>query len=78
MRSGVKITVFKEALKAAGGDQEAFICVYAPGWLDHFVYNEHYATDEEFVFVAAQTPWAGNVAQWSMPASSCKSTIPAW
>ncbi|MGO9701743.1 MAG: cobalamin-independent methionine synthase II family protein [Xanthobacteraceae bacterium] len=48
-----EISVFKEALKAAGGDHEAFICVYAPGWLDHFIYNEHYATDEEFVFALA-------------------------
>jgi 5-methyltetrahydropteroyltriglutamate--homocysteine methyltransferase len=48
-----EIDVFKEALKAAGGDQEAFVCVYAPGWLDHFIFNEHYATDEEFVFALA-------------------------
>jgi 5-methyltetrahydropteroyltriglutamate--homocysteine methyltransferase len=48
-----EINVFKEALKAAGGDEEAFICVYAPGWLDHFIFNEHYATDEEFVFALA-------------------------
>jgi 5-methyltetrahydropteroyltriglutamate--homocysteine methyltransferase len=48
-----EIDVFKQALNAAGGDKEAFICVYAPGWLDHFVYNEYYATDEEFVFALA-------------------------
>src|SRR5882762_4735471 len=22
----------------------------APGWLDHFIYNEHYKSDEEFVY----------------------------
>lgn len=30
-----EVEVFKEALAAAGGAQEAFICVFAPGWLDH-------------------------------------------
>ena len=48
-----EISVFKEALKAAGGADEAFICVFAPGWLDHHIFNEHYATDEEFVFAIA-------------------------
>jgi 5-methyltetrahydropteroyltriglutamate--homocysteine methyltransferase len=48
-----EIGVFKDAFKAAGGDEEAFICVYAPGWLDHFIFNEFYATDEEFVFALA-------------------------
>jgi 5-methyltetrahydropteroyltriglutamate--homocysteine methyltransferase len=48
-----EIGVFKEAMKAAGGADEAFICVFAPGWLDHHIYNEHYATDEEFIFAIA-------------------------
>jgi len=48
-----EVSVFKEALKAAGGADEAFICVFAPGWLDHHIYNEYYATDEEFVFAIA-------------------------
>jgi 5-methyltetrahydropteroyltriglutamate--homocysteine methyltransferase len=48
-----EISVFKEALKAAGGADEAFICVFAPGWLDHHIFNEHYATDEEFIFAIA-------------------------
>jgi 5-methyltetrahydropteroyltriglutamate--homocysteine methyltransferase len=47
-----EIEVFKAAL-AAGGAEEAFICVFAPGWLDHHIFNEHYATDEEFVFALA-------------------------
>ena len=37
-----------------GGAEEAFICVFAPGWLDHFIFNEYYATDEEFVFALAE------------------------
>jgi 5-methyltetrahydropteroyltriglutamate--homocysteine methyltransferase len=48
-----EINVFKDALKAAGGAPEAFICVYAPGWLDHFIFDEHYKNDEEFVFALA-------------------------
>jgi 5-methyltetrahydropteroyltriglutamate--homocysteine methyltransferase len=48
-----EIEVFKAALAAAGGAEEAFICVFAPGWLDHHIFNEYYATDEEFVFALA-------------------------
>ena len=33
---------------------ETFFCVLAPGWLDHFIYNEHYKTDEEFIFALAE------------------------
>ena len=32
---------------------ETFFCVIAPGWLDHFIYNEYYKTDEEFIFALA-------------------------
>jgi 5-methyltetrahydropteroyltriglutamate--homocysteine methyltransferase len=49
-----EIKVFKEALAAAGGVEEAFICVFAPGWLDHFIYDEYYNNDEEFVFALAE------------------------
>jgi 5-methyltetrahydropteroyltriglutamate--homocysteine methyltransferase len=28
--------------------------VLAPGWLDHFIYNEHYKNDEEFVYALAE------------------------
>ena len=28
------------------GAEEAFICVFAPGWLDHFIYDEHYGRRE--------------------------------
>jgi 5-methyltetrahydropteroyltriglutamate--homocysteine methyltransferase len=33
--------------------QEAFMCVLAPGWLEHFFYNEHYAKEEEYIFALA-------------------------
>src|SRR5271157_6055454 len=32
---------------------EAFVPALAPGWLDHFIYNEQYKTDEEFVYALA-------------------------
>lgn len=48
-----EVKVFKDALDAAGGAEEAFICVFAPGWLDHHIFNEYYKTDEEFVFALA-------------------------
>jgi 5-methyltetrahydropteroyltriglutamate--homocysteine methyltransferase len=32
---------------------ETFMCVLAPGWLEHFFLNEHYATDEEYIFALA-------------------------
>jgi 5-methyltetrahydropteroyltriglutamate--homocysteine methyltransferase len=48
-----EIDVFKTALTAAGGADEAFICVFAPGWLDHHIFDEHYGNDEEFVFALA-------------------------
>jgi 5-methyltetrahydropteroyltriglutamate--homocysteine methyltransferase len=48
-----EIDVFKDALKTAGGAEEAFICVYAPGWLDHHIFDEHYGDDEAFVFALA-------------------------
>jgi 5-methyltetrahydropteroyltriglutamate--homocysteine methyltransferase len=29
------------------------MCVLAPGWLEHFFFNEHYKTDEEYLFALA-------------------------
>jgi 5-methyltetrahydropteroyltriglutamate--homocysteine methyltransferase len=50
-----EIDAFKAALAKAGRTRdEAFICVYAPGWLDHFIYNEHYKSDEEFARAMAE------------------------
>ena len=33
--------------------EEAFVPVLAPGWLDHFIFNEYYPTEEEFLFALA-------------------------
>ena len=50
-----EIAEFKAAIAAAGKPvEEAFVCALAPGWLDHFIYNEYYKTDEEYVFALAE------------------------
>jgi 5-methyltetrahydropteroyltriglutamate--homocysteine methyltransferase len=50
-----ELRVFKAALAQAGRTvDEAFFCVIAPGWLDHFIYNEYYRSDEEFLFALAE------------------------
>jgi 5-methyltetrahydropteroyltriglutamate--homocysteine methyltransferase len=43
------IRLFKTALQAHAPDKEAFYCVVAPEWLEEFVWNEYYRTDDEFV-----------------------------
>jgi 5-methyltetrahydropteroyltriglutamate--homocysteine methyltransferase len=49
------IQLFKSALaEATVRPEDAFMCVLAPGWLEHFFYNEHYATDEEYLFALAE------------------------
>jgi 5-methyltetrahydropteroyltriglutamate--homocysteine methyltransferase len=30
------------------------MCVLAPGWLEHFFYNEYYKTDEEYLFALGE------------------------
>jgi 5-methyltetrahydropteroyltriglutamate--homocysteine methyltransferase len=45
---------FREILgtvNATGHD--AFFPVIAPGWLDHFIFNEYYKTEEEFIYALA-------------------------
>jgi 5-methyltetrahydropteroyltriglutamate--homocysteine methyltransferase len=50
-----EIAAFKSAIGKAGRKvDETFFCVIAPGWLDHFIYNEYYKTDEEFIFALAE------------------------
>ena len=43
------IQLFKKALAAHAPDKEAFYCVIAPEWLEEFVWNEYYKTDDDFV-----------------------------
>jgi 5-methyltetrahydropteroyltriglutamate--homocysteine methyltransferase len=50
-----EIDAFKTAIDRSGSKvEEAFIAVLAPGWLDHFIFNEYYNTDEEFLFALAE------------------------
>jgi len=51
---GRQIEAFKAAIARSGATvEEAFIPVLAPGWLDHFIFNEYYKTEEEFLFALA-------------------------
>jgi 5-methyltetrahydropteroyltriglutamate--homocysteine methyltransferase len=50
-----EIDAFRGAIDRSGSKvEEAFIAVLAPGWLDHFIFNEYYNTDEEFLFALAE------------------------
>ena len=46
------VTRFKTALKGVT-NQEPFLPSVAPGSIEHWLWNEHYATQEEFVFAIA-------------------------
>jgi 5-methyltetrahydropteroyltriglutamate--homocysteine methyltransferase len=49
-----QLECFKAAIARSGVSvDEAFVPALAPGWLDHFIYNEYYKTDEEFVYALA-------------------------
>jgi 5-methyltetrahydropteroyltriglutamate--homocysteine methyltransferase len=48
------LELFRRALAESGvKPEETFMCVLAPGWLEHFFLNEHYPTDEEYIFALA-------------------------
>jgi 5-methyltetrahydropteroyltriglutamate--homocysteine methyltransferase len=48
------IDLFKSAVaESKVKTEETFMCVLAPGWLEHFFYNEYYSTDEEYLFALA-------------------------
>ena len=48
------VETFKATLAEADAKvEEAFMCVLAPGWLEHFFYNEYYAKEEEYIFALA-------------------------
>ncbi|HXQ53879.1 MAG TPA: cobalamin-independent methionine synthase II family protein [Stellaceae bacterium] len=49
-----QLAAFKTAIQQSGvALDEGFVPALAPGWLDHFIYNEHYKTEEEFVYALA-------------------------
>src|SRR6185369_9321589 len=48
------LQIFQSALTLAKMQpEEAFMCVLAPGWLEHFFHNEYYASDEQYLFALA-------------------------
>ncbi|HEX5369620.1 MAG TPA: cobalamin-independent methionine synthase II family protein [Dehalococcoidia bacterium] len=48
------IDLFNAALAESGiKPEETFMCVLAPGWLEHFFYNEYYPNDEAYLFAIA-------------------------
>jgi 5-methyltetrahydropteroyltriglutamate--homocysteine methyltransferase len=50
-----QLDTFKAALaRSKISADEAFVAVLAPGWLDHFIFNEYYKTEEEFIFALAE------------------------
>ena len=49
-----QLDTFKAAIRHSGAAvEEAFVPVLAPGWLDHFIFNEYYQTEDEFLFALA-------------------------
>src|SRR3984893_5751685 len=49
-----QLDTFKAAIERSGASaEEAFVPVLAPGWLDHFIFNEYYKTEDEFLFALA-------------------------
>ena len=48
------IARFKAALSAVGATvEETFMCALAPGWLEHFFFNEYYPDDRSYLFALA-------------------------
>jgi 5-methyltetrahydropteroyltriglutamate--homocysteine methyltransferase len=49
------IAQFKAALSDESvAPAETFMCVLAPGWLEHFFYNEYYGDDKAYLFALAE------------------------
>jgi 5-methyltetrahydropteroyltriglutamate--homocysteine methyltransferase len=49
-----ELSAVRTALADSGvHPDEIFLCVLSPGWLEHFFLNEHYATEEEYIFALA-------------------------
>ncbi|MGH2363477.1 MAG: cobalamin-independent methionine synthase II family protein [Chloroflexota bacterium] len=46
------IELFQRSLQGVQ-TEEQFMCVLAPGWIEHSLYNEYYKSDEEFLFAIA-------------------------
>jgi hypothetical protein len=72
-----QLDTFKAAIEASGAAvEEAFVPVLAPGWLDHFIFNEYYQSEDESSS-RSPTRWASNTVPSWRRASFCRSTIRA-
>ena len=50
-----EIERFRRILDELGlQDRDAFFPMMSPGWLDHFIFDEHYGDEEEFLFALAE------------------------
>jgi 5-methyltetrahydropteroyltriglutamate--homocysteine methyltransferase len=48
------LETFRAALAESGAKvEETFLCVLAPGWLEHFFFNEYYSSDDDYLFALA-------------------------
>src|SRR5579859_5844264 len=47
------IANLKAALEGQDAEVDAFLPAVAPGTVEHWLYNQHYATDQEFLFALA-------------------------
>jgi hypothetical protein len=57
-----QLDTFKAAIQHSGAAaEEAFVPVLAPGWLDHFIFNEYCQTEEEFLFALADALRGGRL-----------------
>lgn len=49
-----EIEVVKAGIAAAGADvDDCFSPILGPGWLGHFLWNEFYTTEEEYIYAMA-------------------------
>src|SRR6476646_6283213 len=47
------LETLKEVAEGKGAE-ELFMCFISPGWIQEWVWNEHYRTEEEFVFAISE------------------------
>ena len=57
------IANLKAALAGLDDDVEAFLPAVAPGTVEHWLYNQHYQSDEEFLFALADALHHAQAAQ---------------
>ena len=69
-----QLDTFKAAIERSGAKvEEAFVAVLAPGWLDHFIFNEYYRPRKSSCS-PWPTPCARNMWRWWRQGLYCRST----